>query len=186
MKKVLKLGLAVLATLFLLAQFVPVDRANPPVETEIDAPPEVLALLGRSCYDCHSHQTRWPWYSRVAPVSWLVVRDVEEGREHLNFSTWNRYSPKERSHKIEEIWEEVEKGEMPLWFYLPLHPEARLSDGDLATLRPWSEAEGGKGGEGGKESQEDDHRDSEHRDGGRRDEEHREEEHERGGRRLND
>ena len=95
-------------------------------------------MLKRACYDCHSHETIWPGYSRVAPVSWLLAWDVSEGREELNFSTWNRYSQKKRNKIIKEIWEEVEEKEMPPWFYLPLHPEARLSDHDRAVLQAWA------------------------------------------------
>ncbi len=121
-----------------LIQLIPVERSNPAVEEEIQAPVVVQGILERACYDCHSHATRWPWYARVAPVSWLVAHDVDEGREHLNFSTWNRYDAKERAEKVEEIWEEVEEGEMPLWFYLPLHPEAELSESDHAALKAWA------------------------------------------------
>ncbi len=121
-----------------LAQLVPVERSNPPVETEVPAPTAVRAILERSCYDCHSLATRWPWYSRVAPVSWLVAYDVEHAREHMNFHTWNRYDADERREKLEELWEEVEKGAMPLWYYLPLHPRARLSEGDKEILRGWA------------------------------------------------
>ena len=134
----------VVVALLLLAQLVPVDRSNPPVEEEVPAPPEVRRILERSCYDCHSNETRWPWYAQVAPVSWLVAYDVEEAREHLNFSTWNRYDSEERAELLEEAWEEVEEGEMPLWYYLPAHPEARLSTGDLELLRAW--AGGGEDG----------------------------------------
>ena len=119
-------------------QFVPVNRSNPPVEEEITVSPEVKAILKRACFDCHSHETIWPSYSRVAPVSWLLAWDVGEGREELNFSTWNRYSQKTRSKKTKEIWEEVEEGDMPPWFYLPLHPEARLSASDRAALKAWA------------------------------------------------
>ena len=119
-------------------QFVPVNRSNPPVEEEILVPPEVKAILKRACFDCHSHETIWPSYSRVAPVSWLLAWDVGEGREELNFSTWNRYSQKTRGKKTKEIWEEVEEGDMPPWFYLPLHPEARLSASDRAALKAWA------------------------------------------------
>jgi len=119
-------------------QFIPVDRSNPPVEEEIPASPEVKAILKRACYDCHSHETIWPGYSQVAPVSWLVAWDVGEGREELNFSTWNRYGQKKRDKIIKEIWEEVQEGEMPPWFYLPLHPDARLSDNDRSVLRAWT------------------------------------------------
>ena len=121
-----------------LAQLVPLSRTNPAVQTEVPAGEPVRQILRRACYDCHSNETRWPWYAYVAPVSWLVVHDVSEAREHLNFSTWNAYDAKERAENLEEAWEEVEEGEMPLWFYVPLHPEARLSDEDKAVLRAWA------------------------------------------------
>ena len=132
-----KLAIAAVA-LLLVIQLVPVDRSNPPVESEVPADAETRAILKRACYDCHSHETRWPWYAKVAPVSWLVAHDVEEGREHLNFSAWNRYDAKKQAKKLDEVWEEVEEGEMPLWFYVPLHPEAKLSDADLARIEAWS------------------------------------------------
>ena len=138
MKRWIKLGAGVLALAFAAIQFVPVERSNPPVEEEVPAPDDVRGILRRSCYDCHSNETAWPWYSRVAPLSWLVARDVEEGREHLNFSTWNRLDQGARAHALEEAWEEVDEGEMPLWFYLPLHPSANLSDDDRARLRAWA------------------------------------------------
>ncbi len=119
-------------------QFVPVTMTNPPIQEEISVSPEVKAILKRACYDCHSHETIWPEYSRVAPVSWLLAWDVRKGREELNFSTWNRYGQKKRHKIIKEIWEEVEEGEMPPWFYLPLHPEAQLSDQDHGLLRAWA------------------------------------------------
>ena len=130
-------GLGALA-LGVAIQLVPVDRSRPPVESEIPAPPEVRAILERACYDCHSHETQWPWYGYVAPASWLLAYDVREGREHMNFSTWGRYSAKKQAKKREEIPEEVDEGEMPPWFYLPLHPEARLDDADRETLRRWA------------------------------------------------
>jgi hypothetical protein len=104
------------------------------------APREVQAILDRSCMDCHSHATRWPWYAYVAPASWLVVYDVHEAREHKNFSRWTDYPPDRQREKTEEIWEEVEEGEMPLPPYLWLHPDAKLSDADRETLRTWSQA----------------------------------------------
>lgn len=127
-----------LAALLIGIQLVPVDLSNPPVEAEIDAPEEVLRILERSCYDCHSNETSWPWYSRIAPVSWLVAHDVREGREHLNFSQWRRLGPEERAKLRDEIREVVEEGEMPLWFYLPLHPEARLRPEDRVILERWA------------------------------------------------
>jgi cytochrome c551/c552 len=118
-------------------QFIPVSGTNPPVTGEIKAPENVMQVLRNSCYDCHSNESLWPWYSKIAPVSWLVVSDVNEGREYLNFSEWESYSIQEKAEDLEEIWEDVEEGEMPLWYYLPLHPEARLSDKDMETIKNW-------------------------------------------------
>ena len=128
----------VLIVIMVAIQFVPVDRTNPPVEAPLVADPAVMELLKRACYDCHSHETVWPWYSYIAPVSFLVAHDVEEAREHLNFSTWTSRNSEWQEHHREECWEEVEEGEMPLWFYIPLHSEAALSDADLKTLREWA------------------------------------------------
>lgn len=122
-------------------QLVPVPRENPPVTAAIVVPPEVQGILEASCYDCHSNLTEWPWYSRVAPASWLVYKDVKEGRDELNFSEWGDYSDRRRNHKLEEIEEKVREGEMPLKLYLPFHPEAALSEADAETLIQWSRAE---------------------------------------------
>ena len=129
------LGFAAVALVAI--QFVPVQRDNPPVEEEVAAPPAARKILQRACYDCHSNETRWPWYSRVAPMSWLVTADVSEAREHLNFSTWNAYDDDERIELLEEAWEHVEDGKMPLWFYIPLHPEADLSADDKKVFQSW-------------------------------------------------
>ena len=141
-KRVIKFILVLLVVLLVAAQLMPVKRGNPPVESDIPAPADVKAILTRSCYDCHSHEAVWPWYSYVAPVSWLIAHDVEEGREELNFSMWERYSAEKKQEKIAECWEEVEEGEMPLWFYLPLHSEARLSENDRSVLRRWAKGAG--------------------------------------------
>jgi hypothetical protein len=136
--------LALIALGVLVAiQWIPLPRTNPPVEGALQAPPAVQAILDRSCADCHSHATKWPWYAYVAPVSWLVVYDTHEGREHLNFSKWDSYPPKRQAKEIREMWKEVDEGEMPTAPYLWMHPDARLSDADKATLRAWSEANGG-------------------------------------------
>lgn len=130
--------LGLLVVVFVLIQFVPVDRSNPPVTADIPAPPAVKALLQRACYDCHSHETVWPWYSQLAPFSWLVARDVHAGRAALNFSTWDRYSTKEQVKKMKESFEEVAEGEMPPWFYLAVHRDATLTEGDRHVLRTWA------------------------------------------------
>lgn len=124
-------------------QLIPVERSNPPVTERLAAPPPVEDLLRRACMDCHSNETVWPWYARVAPASWLVARDVREGREHLNLSTWDRYDARKRAELLEEMAEEVEEGKMPLKIYLPLHPEARLTASERALLVRWARAGGG-------------------------------------------
>lgn len=133
---------AALLALTLGIQLVPVDRSNPPVQRTIDAPEDVERVLRRSCYDCHSNETDWPWYSRVAPASWLVADDVQEAREDMNFSEWPD-DPDDATDLIEEIGEQVESGAMPLDSYLWLHPEARLSDEERQLLIDWSLSEGG-------------------------------------------
>ena len=90
-RRVVTRGLVALGVILLAAQLVPVDRSNPPVQGEVAAPSEVRAILRRACYDCHSNAVRWPWYGRVAPVSWLLERDVREGRKEVNFSVFNEY-----------------------------------------------------------------------------------------------
>ena len=130
-------GLA-LATAFLLLQLKQPTRTNPPVESEINAPAEIAAILERSCYDCHSHETDWPWYAYVSPVSWWVVEHVEHARGDLNFSQWPLLDFEELEHNFREIDEQIAKGEMPLKSYLILHPGARLSDEEKDALRRWA------------------------------------------------
>jgi Haem-binding domain len=122
----------------LAIQLVPVTRTNPPVESDVDAPAAVKAVLRRSCYNCHSNETQWPWYGYVAPVSWLVASDVSDARRHVDFSTWNRYTGTQRSRHIGEVWDQVSTGEMPPWDYLLMHRSASLSAADRAVLRAWS------------------------------------------------
>jgi len=147
MKKNLQRLLLVLGLALIAMQFFGPEKTNPAVdETKTIAaaapmPPEVAAILTRACYDCHSHQTRWPWYSNVAPVSWFVIGHVNDARQHLNFSEWATYNPKRMKRKLEEIKEEVEDGAMPLPSYLPLHPAAKLAPEDVQALSAWTIAE---------------------------------------------
>ena len=127
------------ATLFALIQMIPISRTNPPITQVVAAPPAVAAILRRSCFDCHSNETRWPWYAHVAPVSWLVARDVNRGRQHINFSTWDRYAddPETVIRKLRNIDKVMHKGSMPLWYYQPLHSPARLNEADRQMLEDW-------------------------------------------------
>ena len=118
---------------FVLIQLVPYgrDHTNPPVvqEPKWDSV-KTRELFMRACADCHSNETKWPWYSNIAPVSWLVVHDVEEGREHFNISMWGH----QRKNKGDEAAEELREGEMPLKPYLLAHPEARLNENEKKQL----------------------------------------------------
>jgi hypothetical protein len=138
MKKILRLSVGVLVVAFAVIQFVPVARSNPPVESDIPTSPEVKIVLRRACYDCHSNETVWPWYSQLAPISWIVGKDVRAGRKKLNFSTWNRYSTKQQVKKLQESWKEITKEQMPPWLYMAPHPQARLSDDDRRLLHTWA------------------------------------------------
>lgn len=136
-KKILVIVLGVLFVAFIGIQFVPVDeKMNPPVKADFDEDPKVEAILRRACYDCHSNEVKWPWYSSLAPASWLVAKDVREGREAYTFSDWPE-DEDDRQFNRELAWEQVEEGEMPPWFYLPLHPEAELTAEDMAILKEW-------------------------------------------------
>jgi hypothetical protein len=132
---------AVLAVVFSPA------RENPPIDrtATIDAttelPDHVGRLLRRACYDCHSHETRWPWYSALPPASWLVAHDVNEGRGHLNFSRWATYNVFDRADMLDDACELVSSGEMPLPQYRWLHPDARLADPDVKALCAWARTE---------------------------------------------
>lgn len=128
----------VLVVVLVGMQLIPVERSNPPVTGPIDAPAVVKELLARSCGDCHSNETVWPWYSRLAPASWIVTRDVRKGREELDFSEWADYSQRRRNRKFEEIEEYVDNRKMPLPIYLSLHADARLADSDRQTIVDWA------------------------------------------------
>jgi hypothetical protein len=128
-------------------QLVRPARTNPPTDPArtlravTHAPADVGSVLERGCHDCHSHQTRWPWYSNVAPVSWFVINDVNHGRRHFNYSDWAQYDRDKIPQLLKDICEQTRKGEMPLTSYLWMHPDARLSDRDVSVLCDWSDAE---------------------------------------------
>jgi hypothetical protein len=145
--KILKWLLIIVGVVFLGAQFKRPPRTNPPVdqtqtlEAHTQMTPQVGAVLSRSCNDCHSNNTTWPWYTNVAPVSWFIADHVEDGRRHLNFSEWGKGDERRKRKKLEEICEEVRDGAMPLSSYTPLHPQAKLTPEDIKTLCDWTEAE---------------------------------------------
>jgi len=154
MNKVVRYVLMVLVLVLVVGQIVPYPpKENPSVGEEIPASPEVRSILQASCYDCHSNETVWPWYSFVVPTKWLVRHDVVEGRSHLNFSTWGEYSDQQASHRLEEVVEVIQDGEMPLGFYVWLHGEAALSPAEADRLIEWARSLGGQtqaeGDEGG-------------------------------------
>jgi hypothetical protein len=119
------------------AQLVPVRVSNPPSRGALAAPADVHGILSRSCYDCHSNETRWPWYARVAPLSWMVARDVEIGRREINFSEWGGYLPQTRKRKLQWMHRSLGGESMPPWSYCLTHPQARLDANDRAKLRAW-------------------------------------------------
>ena len=127
----------------LIMQFFQIDKTQPPSNPENDfierlAPPDaVAAVLKTSCYDCHSYKTKYPWYTSIAPISWWIGHHIEEGRKHLNFSEWGKYTQKQQQHKLEECGEEVEKNKMPLASYLWVHGEAKLSEAQATLLINW-------------------------------------------------
>ena len=129
----------------LLIQLIPMSRTNPVSTGTMKAPPAIVDILKRSCYDCHSHETRWPWYSSVAPASWLIAHDVKEGRQHLNFSAWADYSDSGRIYLMEKIVKEVSDGDMPPAPYAWMHSGAAVSTGDLKLLKEWGDSEKNKG-----------------------------------------
>ncbi len=143
-KKIL-IGLIIV---LVVIQFIPANL--PEVKTDnpddllanYDVPEDIGNLLRASCYDCHSNETVYPWYSHVAPVSFLVSRDTREGREHLNFSEWKSWGKLDQLEALDEISEEVEEGEMPMKIYPIMHPDARLSDEDRERIVEWAEAFG--------------------------------------------
>jgi len=129
MKKILAIGLLLLVVI----QFIPYgkDHTNPKVvaEPKWDTP-QTRELFMKACVDCHSNETKWPAYSNVAPISWIVYRHVVEGREHFNVSNWGH----QKKNEGEDAAEELEEGEMPLSSYLLAHPEAKLTEAEKKML----------------------------------------------------
>ena len=143
--KVVRFMLLAVALIFIVIQFLP-DRLPeniPSDEKDIIhsglVTGEVLPLLKNSCFDCHSNQTHYPWYSRMAPSSWFLADHIKEGREHLNFSEWENLSRREKIGILDEINEEITSGAMPLKSYLLIHRNAKLSPAEVSRMTQWTE-----------------------------------------------
>jgi cytochrome c len=118
-----------------------VSPVGGPILAGSNVPNEARSVVSQKCGDCHSNNTRWPFYSRIAPASWLVEHDVHEGREHLNLSAWEQYSIDNRIDLLGKMGTQLRQGKMPLPQYLLMHPEARLSDAERKLILDWTKVE---------------------------------------------
>lgn len=146
LKYIVGFSLAVLATAIAIASYAtrPRESTNPLLPRALmgaDIDRATFAILARSCFDCHSEATRYPWYSYIAPISILINDDVRRGREHLNLSRWQEYSKIRKLRALSGIANQVRDGLMPLDIYIRFHPEARMSSVDVAMLFEWTQAE---------------------------------------------
>lgn len=135
----MKLALLIFLIIFIVMQFIQPDKENIIVDKnlEIKAPTEVMTLLKTSCFDCHSNETTWPWYSQIAPFSWVVANHVNTGRKALNFSTWENYSPQLKEEKLKAIYRTA-YASMPLPSYIYAHEEANLTKEQRSMIRDWT------------------------------------------------
>ena len=147
MRRVLKIVAILLVVLVLGIQAIRPARTNPPIDesqtinAKTQMTSDVTAIFDRSCRDCHTNKTVWPWYTNVAPVSWWLSNHVNDGRRSLNMSEWGRLPNDRQDRKLRQICDEVQDGIMPLSSYTPMHPAAKLSDQDRKTLCDWTETE---------------------------------------------
>ena len=142
-QKIIRIGLPALIGILIIIQFFRPDHSAPAVIPAHDfiavtqPPANLSAHLKAACYDCHSYETVWPWYTNIAPISWWISGHVKGGRQHLNFSEWGTFTPEEQAHQLEECHEVLEKKWMPLSSYTWLHPSAKLSETDRKLLSDW-------------------------------------------------
>ena len=142
-KKYIKWVLMLLLMILVILQFFPIDKSAPEYDSSNDfimmhnPPEEVSGILKSACYDCHSFNTRYPWYSNIAPVSFWLKDHIDEARDELNFSEWGTFELRRKDHKLEEVVEKVGEGEMPLKSYLITHSDARLSAEQEKLLLDW-------------------------------------------------
>lgn len=135
----MKLALLIFLIIFIVMQFIQPNKENIIVDKnlEIKAPTEVMTLLKTSCFDCHSNETTWPWYSKIAPFSWVVANHVNTGRKALNFSTWENYSAQLKEEKLKAIYRTA-YASMPLPSYIYAHEEANLTKEQRSMIRDWT------------------------------------------------
>jgi len=134
-----KIAFLVFAGILIIMQLIPLNQTNPPVVQNVAAPVLISEILKTSCYDCHSNETIWPWYSRIAPGSFLITRDVKMGRQHLNFSEFSDLDSFDSTDIADDLIEVLEAGDMPVIQYLLLHPSASLRDSESQALLQWVE-----------------------------------------------
>jgi hypothetical protein len=145
--RVVKWLLILVAVSFIGAQFYRPAKTNPAIdpsmtlEARMPPSPQVAQILDRSCKDCHSNETRWPWYSHVAPFSWFVIDHVNKGRVDLNMSEWARYEKAEAANQLRNMCREARSGVMPLESYTMIHRGAVMSQDDIKVLCDWANAE---------------------------------------------
>ena len=149
MKRIFKIIAIAVFLVFIGLQFIRINTANPPIvpgeELSLDTvPPDVSAIISRSCADCHSNNTIYPWYSQISPFSWFLAEHIKDGRRELNLSVWNTYDSKLKERKLGEICEQVQDRAMPLPSYLWIHRDAVMSDAEIKLLCDWAESEAAK------------------------------------------
>ncbi len=150
MKKIITIVGVILIAGFAAIQFFQIDKSQPPIvraetlESAVVVPPDISLILGRSCNDCHSHATIYPWYSNVQPVGWFLKNHMDGGKQKMNFSLFNTYSAQKKANRLDGICEQVTSREMPLPSYLWIHRSSVLSDSDIKALCDWANQEKGK------------------------------------------
>ncbi|MGI9054350.1 MAG: heme-binding domain-containing protein [Pyrinomonadaceae bacterium] len=147
MKRATKIIVVVLFSVLVVIQFSRPDVTNPPLvqsetlQSATAVPENVQAIFNRSCNDCHTNETVYPWYSKIQPAAWFLADHIKEGRSEMNFSLWNTYEARRKKRKLEEICEQIETKAMPLPSYLWIHRDAELSDVEIKTLCDWTKSE---------------------------------------------
>lgn len=137
MRRLFKIFPILLFLAFIGIQFIEVERTNPPITADLQAPFDIKNIFKKACYDCHSNETVWPWYSKVAPVSWFIIKDVKDGRNQLNFSEWEKLNRNVKEKRIKAIWEQINNDEMPLNNYKYLHPDSKLDIIQKNLIKKW-------------------------------------------------